>query len=372
MQKNPDAFAWLRGILVLWIVLGHMLLNEHFHGIYSAGFASIRDVGVLGKLLVLRFIGVDILFMLSGLLLGLKYHALFSATTTGKQMDRFYLKRLWRIYPLHLLTLMVIGAYAYFGVPHPIASGNEGLIFAHWEWSLGLNLLLMHGWGIMPLASWNEPSWNLSIFFLLYILFPNLLLLAKRLPEKPVLYVLAIGGLIAGYALCRTWLDLGSQSDGAGAILRGLTFFSTGILLACYSRVQPRPWPAMMTRLVVLGFIALIMVWTYMVQFPLMLLHMLYPALLLALLHGHRGTLAPAWGAWLGARSFALFLTHYPTLLLLRYFAADQLAAWAAEGPAMRAMCYVIALGCVLFIADIATRLDWAMHRRHIAPHGAT
>lgn len=350
-MRLTDPFASLRGFLVLWIVVGHVLLTERFAGIYDAGFASHADFGVLGKLIVLRFIAVDLFFMLSGMVLTLHYHTTFTMGSKGRDIDRFYLKRLKRIYPMHLAMMAVIGLFALTGVPHPITSGHEDVIFRHWQASGIINLLLMNGWGIMPVASWNEPSWSLSITFLIYVLFPNLLLMMKRLPVRAWVYGAVIAALILGYALQRHYFPLGSQSDGAGAIIRGVVFAAMGVTTGLLALTQPMDFFKRHGARITIAFLLLIVFWTYGTQFDLTLMHAAYAPLLLALhAGGYRWIPAPL-SAWLGSRSFALFMVHYPALLLLRHVAATVLAEWP------KLFAYLVTFGTCLLAAEIAYRL---------------
>lgn len=350
-MADRDQFASLRGFLVLWIVIGHVLLVERFAGIYDAGFASHVHFGVFGDLIALRFIAVDLFFMLSGMVLTLHYHDKFSMQSKGRDIDRFYVRRLKRIYPMHLAMIAVIGIFALTGVPHPITSGNEHLIFKHWQATGIVNLLLMNGWGIMPVPSWNEPSWSLSITFLIYVLFPNLLLMMKRLPAKAWLYAGLIVMLVVGYALQRVYFPLGSQSDGAGAILRGVVFAIMGVATGLLAVSQPIGFFKRHGARINLVFLLLIVGWTYLFQFPLWIMHLTYAPLLLALFAGGYRWVPATLAAWLGARSFALFMTHYPALLLLRYVSAGTLAEWPLV------VAYAFTFGTCLLAAEIAYRL---------------
>lgn len=346
-----DQFASLRGFLVLWIVVGHVLLAERFAGIYDAGFASHTDFGIFGNLIVLRFIAVDLFFMLSGMVLTLFYHDTFTMGSKGRDIDKFYVRRLKRIYPMHLAMIAVIGVFALTGVPHPITSGNEDVIFKHWQATGIVNLLLMNGWGIMPVASWNEPSWSLSITFLIYVLFPNLLLLMKRLPIHRGVYWSVISGLIVGYAVQRYAFPLGSQSDGAGAIIRGVVFAAMGVATGLLAIHRPMDLFTCHGARINALFLLLILLWTYVVPFDLTLLHFAYAPLLLAIHAGTYRWVPVTLASWLGSRSFALFMTHYPALLLLRHMAGPVLASWP------KLVAYPVTFGFCLLSAEIAYRL---------------
>lgn len=364
MDGDKAHFNGLRGMLALWILSGHMLLNEMFQGIYDAGFARHSDFGRFGDLIALRFLGVDLFFMLTGLVLTRRYYSHFNEATTGGQIDRFFLHRLAAVWPLHAAMVVVIGLYHLLGIPHPLSSGLQGPIFEHWPWTLGLNLVLMTAWGMIPVASWNEPSWSLSITFLIYLVFPNLLLILKRLPARLSIYSALIVFCIGGYAVLRATVLYGSQSDGAGAIARGLVFASVGCLTALADRVMPNAWFRRYGAWMPIGFFALVLLWTYGVQFDLTLFHFTYPLLLLGLMHGSTRILPLPIARFLGTRSFAVFMTHYPTLLLLRYLLGETLHDLAATGIALRAFCYVMVVATCLAIADIAFRANgWASRR---------
>lgn len=357
MDASRDPFASLRGLLVLWIVVGHLLLHERFGGIYDAGFARHEDFGALGNLIVLRFLSVDLFFALSGFVLAVRYFDYFTPATRGRDIDRFYGRRLLRIYPMHLAMMALVGLYALLGVPHPITSGNEAVIFNHWQWTGALNLLLMQGWGIIPVASWNEPSWSLSITFFIYAIFPNLLLLLKRLPARAPVYAVLIIGVILAYALQRELFPLGSESDGAGAIVRGAVFATIGATAGLFARTQPlvlfRRHGAWFPAL----FLSLVMGWTYISPFPITLFHLLYAPLLLGLHASPRRWVHPALAYWLGSRSYALFMAHYPALLLIRHGLGASLAAWATAGTVGKVAAYALTLGLVLLAAELAYRL---------------
>lgn len=357
MRPGHDQFAGLRGILAIWIVSGHMLLNEVFHGIYNAGFATHEDFGQAGLLILLRFLGVDLFFMLSGLGLTLHYFDKFGAKTTGRDIDRFYVKRIKRIWPMHAATIGLIGLYQLVGIPHPISSGIGNLLFDHAPRTLLLNLVLMNGWGVFPVASWNEPAWSLSITFLIYVIFPNLLLTLKRIPAKVRNYWLALIGLVLAYALIREFAHFTSHSDGTGGITRGVFFAAMGSLTAMIHRVSKTDFWARRGLAINLLFIAMVLVWTYGFQFPLTLFHLTYAPLLLAIMRGKYRLLPENIAQWLGSRSFALFMTQYPALLFVHFAFGHALGQWAAEGALMKAGCYVFAVTWCLMVAEAAYRL---------------
>ncbi len=130
------------------------------------------------------WLGVSCFFILSGFVLMWGYDPATPAS-------RFLLRRLFRIYPMHLLGLAV--ALLFFATSgHPRAGyiGTPAGFLA--------NVFLVHGW--IPWhpeirQAWNGVSWTLSCEFLFYLLAPFTfaLMLKARSP------VLLLAGLAAGW-----------------------------------------------------------------------------------------------------------------------------------------------------------------------------
>ncbi len=357
MQHGAHHFHALRGLLALWVLAGHLLIPEHYGTIYNLGFATHSDFGALGLLSTLHFLAVDIFFMLSGYSLTMRYDGHFTQATKGREIDRFYLRRLKRIWPLHMLMVGLVGAMALAGIAHPISSGLDDVIFKHWEWTLALNAALMNAWGIVPVASWNEPSWTLSITFLLYVLFPNLALMLARIPSRRGVNIALLLLMLIGYGALSHLLPLGSHSDGAGAILRGVVFFISGMLL---TRIQ-YPVSRMLGTWV---FFLAILAWVYLHRFPLTFIHLTYPFLLLGLANAQRPVLPATLSRRLGEISFPLFISHYPLLLLLNHYAGNALSNMAEQGGALKMAAYLLVVGYCLGGAEIVARLDARLHRK--------
>ncbi len=351
MTQRFEYFSTLRGLLAFWVLMGHLLLTEYFGSTYSAGFASHTDFGLLGKMTFLRFLSVDLFFIISGYVLTKSYADRFTNTTKSKEIDRFYLQRLIRIWPLHALMVACIGLYEYIGVPHPISSGIGETIFQHWQWTLALNLLLMNSWGIIPVASWNEPAWTLSTMFFLYVMFPNLIIILRRIGTRTIVLGALIVTLILGYSLLRETVLTGGHSDGTGALVRGFIFFSVGILIGRMERLPN-------ARFGVAIFFAAVVVWTYFYPFPVTIFHLLYPYFLIAIIQTPKSILPPKCVHWLGEVSFPLFISHYPTLLLIQHVGGAELAQAAQSGAVAKFCCYGLVIGICIVIAEILRRCD--------------
>ncbi len=327
-SHTSDMLLGLRGMAALWVYLGHLFFSPP----YDLGFASSRGLGPLSPVILFHFLAVDLFLILSGFLLYLSHHHAFTSATESRSIDRFYLSRLARIYPLYLFSVLLIGVYHLLGVPHPMYSGMQDEIFRHWEITLALNLLLMDAWGIIPGASWNEPAWTLSILFFLYLIFPNLVLLLRFAPRRPLPTLLLIYALIVLYHMLREIIPGLSHSDGVGGLMRGIFFFVIGCLFARMYEAKPAsplPWNRLLPATFAL-FPAIMLVWQPL-GLPMTVYHILYPPLFLGLLYAggrlSRKIFANRPVLWLGTISYSLYLMHYPLMLLLKYVLGDVFAA---------------------------------------------
>lgn len=354
---SMKALTGLRGVLALWVCLGHLLFNP----IYNAGFAHAEDFGVFAILVRFDFIAVDLFFVMSGLLLSHLYAPLFlSSELRSRDIDRFYLKRAWRLWPMHMAMVAVIAIYQWQHIPHPISSGNEAVIFRHMPLTLFLNAVLMQAWGLVPVASWNEPAWTVSIMMFCYVLFPNIIRLVAKL-RGIVVAVIAIIAVILAYAGLRAAGVAVSQTDGVGALIRGAGFFSIGCMawrlclqqeLLQYKWLTARYMPIILA--VLMG--AAILYYGAVQAFPITWLHFLYVPLLLAVVLAkpeHLPLLSSAPLQFLGKIAYSLYMVHYPLLLLIKYGAGGMLQQLASQGASALAIMYVFVIFVTITVAAL-------------------
>ena len=102
---------------------------------------------------------------------------------------RFWLARFARLWPLHLLTLVLVA------VLQATYAGINGTAFIYHQQDMKhflLSLPLAHYWGWQTNQSFNGPSWSLSTEILAYLAFWLLLPGLRRLPVLLALPVAAI------------------------------------------------------------------------------------------------------------------------------------------------------------------------------------
>jgi peptidoglycan/LPS O-acetylase OafA/YrhL len=158
-QREITDLTVCRAFLAGWVFLYHVDLYAQFAH-YLGPFTGLVRRG---------YLGVDGFFILSGLILP-RVHPEFMASPFRGAL-RFWGRRLARLYPVHLATILIllllvgVGSAAGMAPRDPQRFGGLALL---------QNLLLLQGWGFGPHWTWNYPSWSISAEWAGYLLFPIL------------------------------------------------------------------------------------------------------------------------------------------------------------------------------------------------------
>ncbi len=128
-------------------------------------------------------LAVDLFFVISGIVIAMMYQ---SRIRDLPSYFGFVRKRVARLYPLHLATLLfyvMIGALVASGrvTPENVEKYNPSEIVS--------NLWMVHAWSPSGVISYNYVSWSISAEFFVYLCFPLVLYLVTR-------------GFAAGLAIC--------------------------------------------------------------------------------------------------------------------------------------------------------------------------
>jgi peptidoglycan/LPS O-acetylase OafA/YrhL len=151
-----DVLDFYRYAGALFVALDHYLI------VYSSVDRSIiRYINLQFQPLMGFF------FTLSGFVIMHVYQRISS----GSDYMDYLQKRLARMYPLHLATLLIFVICPIFGM------------FEAWFSSRAIlpNALLVHAWGVTHHLTFNYPSWSVSAEFFVYLLFPAFLLVIRRI-----------------------------------------------------------------------------------------------------------------------------------------------------------------------------------------------
>jgi peptidoglycan/LPS O-acetylase OafA/YrhL len=180
-MKKIDNLTGVRAFAALWVVIFHFQSSDGISGLN------------LGSLIQHGYLGVDIFFVLSGLILSLLYCEQLPGTFSFSWLREFIIKRIAKLYPLHLVTflvmvLVVLGA-RYAGSAYRHEGDNTA-------WSAIANLFLIHAWGVTSSLSWNAPSWSISAEWFAYCLvFP---IMVYGLRQKRLFVVIGLCAVLWG------------------------------------------------------------------------------------------------------------------------------------------------------------------------------
>jgi peptidoglycan/LPS O-acetylase OafA/YrhL len=258
------------------------------------------------------YLMVDIFFVLSGFVITYAYG---DALQTPRRIGRYLWLRFWRLYPVHLVFLLVaaagqgakylalsLGAHANYP-----AFQREGIS------DFFCNLAMLQS-GHICSQTFNRPSWSVSAEFLAYIVFA-LLVFALRGRARWLASALIV---LAGLAfLARSDLGLIVYLDDGWA--RGLTGFFLGAL-TFHAYGALRPWASRHGRAIGWAAVAVLLLFVCYLQvgshsrfdllvYPLSVLLVLLVAL--APKGGPVGFLHTRPMQWLGAISYSLYMAHY-------------------------------------------------------------
>ncbi len=205
----------IRGIAALLVVLFHMpIWNERLHHI---------------RFIQNGYYMVDLFFVLSGFVMNLNYG---DRLHDVRDLARFQFLRLGRLYPVHLLFLLLavltaaaswIAATA-FGLVLPSGSAFKSATFA----SFCEQLLLVHSLGFFRIAHpFNLPSWSISVEFYTYLIFGIICLISR--------YALRLSAftVISGAALVLLSIGDGDLSNFS-EMLQCLAGYFAGCLAASF------------------------------------------------------------------------------------------------------------------------------------------
>ncbi|AUD00505.1 acyltransferase family protein [Spirosoma pollinicola] len=154
-----------RGMAAILVILFHL---QHLDLLSGSAFIAKSDIFV------------DFFFVLSGFVMT---HSNFTKITNLASIKPFVVKRFKRLYPLHLVTLLLVLLFELFRygvnrfvVPlsNPVFAEDKNLPSFIANLTLTQSLNLFHG------VTWNGPSWSISVEFYTYIVWAFCLVLFRK------------------------------------------------------------------------------------------------------------------------------------------------------------------------------------------------
>lgn len=208
MKIRINSLDYLRGIMALSIMLYH----------YSSwSFHTYHSGSILGKL---GIYGVSFFYILSGLTLYIVYN---ETMATSHQITQFFIKRLFRIYPLLWLTTLLY-------VIVPSVKADAYTIF--------LNLSGLFGF-IKPTAAIGVGVWSIGNELVFYAFFPLIILYEKK-DSKLLFYIIIflsfLVALVFAFIVLRNDVNLEFQWAYYVNPFNQLFLFTGGILIGHLSK----------------------------------------------------------------------------------------------------------------------------------------
>ena len=334
-----DALTGLRWWAAFYVFLFHMRVFAPLPGHINAVF----DQG---------YLGVTFFFVLSGFVLTWSMRPGVSTST-------FYWRRFARIWPAHMVALLI--AIPVFYSLTPIAAGSFVKPF-----DLGvllLSVVLLQGWSANPaiLFSGNPAAWTLTVEALFYAMHPWISRALVRIGKRGALLLAAAA--IAWAFVYRVGVLLWPESWLAlvPMPITRVPEFLLGIALAWAMRAGWTPRIPVLGGIAALAAALLVIVYgtlrpsaSFVLNFGnelfLVAVGIAIVALASAAMRGRISAFASRWQVKLGEWSFAFYLVHATMIYLALRLFGLQTPSWAN-------------LGWFAVLLAINILLAWALHR---------
>ncbi len=176
--------SW-RGVAAAMLAIFHLQVLSHLYFIPIMRHA---------------YLFVDFFFLLSGFVIS---HAYWARIQNGKSFSIFMMRRLGRLYPLHLVMLLIfvfaelciflMSPYLGHMLPRPPFSADRTVA------TIPLNMLLLNGVGLTPGATWNGPSWSISAECFVYLIFGIVVFIQDKFRTPIILTLIFVSAIVLYY-----------------------------------------------------------------------------------------------------------------------------------------------------------------------------
>ena len=299
----------VRGIAALCVVVHHIVISTTFTQAFDLG-------GPLADFFANGWIFVDLFFVLSGIVMAMTY----VRPAERFSVRVFVVRRLARIYPLHLAVLLAwipIRLARFFAVSLGIGAGAALVHDVNTPYAFLMQLFLLNAFGTLSEMSWNGPSWSISAELFAYAVFAVTVALLARHARSGM-----IGGafaVISGLSLFTAVVVLRERELDFHlhfGVVRGLYGFSLGVVTMCAaealrsSGVQIGGTWQSLCLAVALVYVALVGAYPW-IGF---IAPLAFAALLGGLVVSPETSLGRALSSaplvWLGRRSYSIYMVH--------------------------------------------------------------
>lgn len=216
------ALDGLRGIAALMVAVFHLSFLNH---IFFSDF--LRN----------SYLFVDFFFVLSGFVIA---HTYLHRLHNFSDFRNFFIRRIARLWPLHMATLAAIIALFCFR-EYLISTGLDvgdpaDHFISYSPETLFANIFFLHSIGLFKNISWNYPSWSISVEFFTYIIFALFCIFVKHRRMA-----VALGMIFVSASILALFAHHGMDATADFGIFRCIYgFFVGAVLEQCFQALRKR------------------------------------------------------------------------------------------------------------------------------------
>jgi peptidoglycan/LPS O-acetylase OafA/YrhL len=183
LKQAQDRFSVLdswRGVCALIVVIYHFTAKSHL--LFLPFFRN-------------GWLFVDFFFVLSGFVIT---HAYQRHLDSPRALLSFAIRRFGRVWPLHVVVLvpfLVTELLKLFFTSNGFSADHAPFTGFTSIDALSANLLLLQSMGVLSYASWNVPSWSISVEYWTYLVFGITVLASSRAARPRVWSSLLFTGI---------------------------------------------------------------------------------------------------------------------------------------------------------------------------------
>jgi peptidoglycan/LPS O-acetylase OafA/YrhL len=193
--------------------------------LHLAQFSLYDTNSEFGNLTADFYLFVDFFFILSGFVVGITY---FDRVGSISEIYTFLRRRIARIYPLHILTLLFYLAPAVVGLSTNAQKYCLSPILQQ--------ILLVQSWPLNASAPFNFPAWSISVEWAMYLLFPAVVWICRAIGMWSLIALIGLGlfGLETAMKFVQPPLWFADTS-----VIRAIPTFTVGILISRIYDIVP-------------------------------------------------------------------------------------------------------------------------------------
>ncbi len=208
------ALTSLRFFAAFYVILFHA---HDFSGV---------DLYALTNLFNSGYLAVDFFFILSGFILSYTYYP--QIIEKSFSYSDFFIKRVARIYPVHIFTLLLMLVIITFIKLAGVTWSHDMETSNFYEFIK--NILMVHSWAFYSNLSYNQPSWSISAEFFAYILFPIFIFSINRGKEL-FRIIFSITLFLSFYVIAYVFFEvIITKFTFTGVIIRIIPDFLLGVV----------------------------------------------------------------------------------------------------------------------------------------------